>query len=258
MDYSKMTNNELNALCKEKKIKGYSGKNKAVLVDMLSKSDKPPVSAPTIKAETDVKIEPVVKVEMDTYSCISCPDDIMDGYLITSENRRELFGNVAGGAGSRKPEEYQRKKIEDGTGIACPKTNTRINLRTNTLKDISQPNKNSDGFDYSEDFDGCQSVKENKVFINLKSIVGKGGAQTRSLREVYWFVEGQLKTLKSVENVYFANILDGDEAHSTMSKFEYLLNLLEFDTVKNRVYVGDLKGYFEWFKKVFKKMFSDE
>ena len=64
MDYSKMTNKELTALCQEKGIKGYSGKNKAVLVDMLSKSDKPPVSAPKIEAKTDVKVIPPVKVEM--------------------------------------------------------------------------------------------------------------------------------------------------------------------------------------------------
>ena len=156
-----------------------------------------------------------------------------------------------GGAGSRKPEEYQRQKIIDGTGFACPKTNMRINLRTNTLKDITHPNIKNDGFDYSEDFDGIQSIKEYKVYINLKCIVGKGGVQTRSLREVYWFVEGQLNTLKYVENVYFANILDGDEAHSAKLKFEYQLNLTEFDKVKNRVYVGDLKGYFDWFKIMF-------
>jgi len=36
----------LTALCKEKGIKGYSGKNKAVLVDILTKNDIPPVSEP--------------------------------------------------------------------------------------------------------------------------------------------------------------------------------------------------------------------
>ena len=186
----------------------------------------------------------------DHKRAISCPDGVICGMSITKEKRQELFGRVAGGAGSRKPEEYQRKKIVDGTGIACPKTNMRINLRTNSLKDISHPNREDDGFDYSEDFDGSQSVKKNKVYINLKCIVGQGGNQTRSLREVYRFVEGQLKTLKSVENVYFANILDGDEAHRSMSKFEYLLNLPEYKLVKNRVYVGDLKGYFNWLKTI--------
>jgi len=179
---------------------------------------------------------------------IHCPPDVIPGSLITKEKRQELFGQVAGGAGSRKPEEFQRQHIIDGTGVDCPKTNIRINLRTNTLKDIAHPNTQNDGFDYSEDFDGIQVVHSKKVYINLKCIVGKGGAQTRSLREVYWFVEGQLHTLCSLENVYFANILDGDEAHSTMSKFEYILSLPTFETVKNRVYIGDLKGYFDWFK----------
>jgi hypothetical protein len=119
------------------------------------------------------------------------------------------------------------------------------------LKNLSHPNKNMDGFDYSEDFDGCQLVKNNMVLINFKCIVGKGGSQTRSLRDVYRFVEGQLKMLPVVKNVYFANILDGDEAHYTKPKFEYLLNLPEFKTVSNKVYVGDLKEYFGWFKKVF-------
>ncbi len=195
-----------------------------------------------------IKSQPIV--DMSDTSCINCPKDVVSGYLITKEKRQELFGQVAGGAGSRKPEIYQRKKIVDGTGIQCPETNTRINLRTNTLKNIAHPNTKNDGFDYSEDFDGIQSINDNKIYINLKCIVGKGGAQTRSLREVYWFVEGQLKSLINMEKVYFANILDGDEAHSTMSKFEYLLNQEEFKSVKNRVYVGDLKGYFDWFKKL--------
>jgi hypothetical protein len=199
-------------------------------------------------------INQAVKLEMSSFPSVQCPVDVIGGSLITKEKRQEIFGQVAGGAGSRVPEDYQRKKIVDGTGFACPKTNIRINLRTNTLKNIAHPNTKEDGFDYSEDFDGVQTVHTNKVYINLKCIVGKGGVQTRSLREVYRFVEGQLNSLRSVENIYFANILDGDEAHSTLSKFAYLLNLPEFASVKNKVYVGDLKGYFDWFKS----MFSDK
>jgi hypothetical protein len=44
--------------------------------------------------------------------------------------------------------------------------------------------------------------------------------------------------------------MDGDEAHSTMGKFQYLLELPEFAEVKKYVYVGDLSGYFAWFKTV--------
>ena len=64
MDYSKMTIKELTALCKEKGIKGYSGKKKADLLVMLSKSDAPPVSAPKNEAKTDV-IEPVNTIKHD-------------------------------------------------------------------------------------------------------------------------------------------------------------------------------------------------
>lgn len=177
----------------------------------------------------------------------TCPTDVLEGRLITKEKRHEVFGKVAGGAGSRGPEIFQRKMIVEGTGVECPKTNMRINLRTCTLEEVRQPNIRTNGFDYSEDFDGCQSIVDKKVYLNLKCIADAGGNQTRSLREVYWFVEGQIKVLESgLENVYFANILDGDEAHKHMKKFEYSLGLSK---QKDKVYVGDLRGYFDWLSK---------
>jgi hypothetical protein len=198
--------------------------------------------------EQQTPIPKAVAMSIDL-STVKCPEGLLDGASITKEKRQEIFGQVAGGSGSRKPEDFQRQKIVEGTEIPCPKTNVRINLRTNSLMDIAHPNTEKNGFDYSEDFDGVQTIGSNNVYINFKCIVGKGGAQTRSLREVYWFVEGQLNVLKTTGNTYFANILDGDEAHSCMSKFEYILSLPEFEEVKHKVYVGDLKGYFSWLKK---------
>jgi len=63
-----MTRKDLVALCKEKGLKGYSGKKKAELVNMLSSTTTitTPVSASKIEAETDVKVKPPVKVEMPT------------------------------------------------------------------------------------------------------------------------------------------------------------------------------------------------
>ncbi len=165
--------------------------------------------------------------------------DIIDGRLLTKEKRNELFGKVDGGKGSMNPEYYQRTKVIEGTNASCDKTNIRINLRTHQLIDIKSPNVKEDGYDYSENFDGVQNIGDKKIYINFKCIVGKGGSQTRSLREVYWFIESQLKVL-SITDVYFANILDGDEAHENMDKFNYLKNLPEFASVKNRLYVGDL------------------
>ena len=181
---------------------------------------------------------------VQTAVVIHCPDNVMSGRLITKDVRQAHFGQVAGGSGSSSPEKYQRQMIVEGTGAPCPKTNTRINLRTNQLVELSHPNTQKDGFDYSEDFDGLQRFGEKKVFVNLKCIVGKGGSQTRSLREVYHMMEGQLRICQTTEHVYFANVLDGDESNYSMPKFEYLLN--EYTDVKPRVYAGDLKGYFDW------------
>lgn len=175
-------------------------------------------------------------------------EDILAGHLITKEKRQELFGKVDGGSGSTKIEKYQRLTVVQKTGLPCPKTHVRINLRKNILVEISQPNTQITGFDYSEDFDGVQKFDNKTVYLNFKCIAGKGGVQTRSLREVYWFIQGQLNSLATISNVYFANILDGDEAHSNMAKFEYILS--EFADVRDKVYIGDLRGYFDWVKKI--------
>lgn len=177
----------------------------------------------------------------------TCPVNVLDGHLYTKEKRHELYGSVAGGGGSMKPEQFQREAIVVGTGRPCPKTNARINTRQHTLSDIAHPMKNKDGFDYTEDFDGKQEFNQTTVWINLKSVVGTGGAQTRALRECYKHVEAQLNyLLKSKKQDYFANVFDGDEAARQMRLFRYLLDLPEFDKVKDHVYVGDLKGYFAW------------
>ncbi len=179
---------------------------------------------------------------------IVCPEGVIDGYLITKEKRQELYGKVAGGSGSKKPEDDQRNHIIRGTGQPCPKTHTRINWMNNELVNKSQPMKEEDGFDYTEDFDGKQIFASNTVLVNLKSVVGTGGSQTRTLRECYIFVNAQLNYLLKSKTMdcLFANIFDGDEASSKMKMFRYLLALPEFSTVKKYVYVGDLKGYFTW------------
>ena len=79
MDYSKKSKAELKALCKERKIKGITGKNVKDLIKMLSDYDEnqlcdaftnkntiAPVSAPKIEAETDVKSKLPVKVGMNS------------------------------------------------------------------------------------------------------------------------------------------------------------------------------------------------
>ena len=167
------------------------------------------------------------------------------GRLLTKNERNKLFGNVAGGSGSRLPEDFQRKKIESATNSPCVPTNVRIDLRNHELVHMARPNVHDNGFDISEDFDGVQHLDGATIYINLKCIVGKGGHQTRSLREVYWFIQGQLNTVSGTD-VYFANVLDGDEAFACMDKFRYLISRPEYADVKHRVYIGDLQGYIKW------------
>jgi hypothetical protein len=70
MNYSKMKKDELKAICKERKIKGITGKNKNALIEMIMQKDSTPVLAPKIEAKIDVKTKPFIKVEMtqDNYS----------------------------------------------------------------------------------------------------------------------------------------------------------------------------------------------
>ena len=181
------------------------------------------------------------------------PQGVFEGRLFTKEKRQEMFGTVAGGGGSRGPEYYQREQIIAGTGAPCPTTATRINWRKNIIVESSQPMKNTDGYDYTENFDGIQKFPSKTVWVNLKSVVGKGGSQTRTLRdECYPFVNAQLNYLVKSEKTdcYFANIFDGDEAAANMGKFHYLLSLPEFATVKKYIYVGDLYGYFAWVNSI--------
>lgn len=191
---------------------------------------------------------------------------IPTGESITKDARHKLFGGTnISGAASMKPENWQREMIEKYTGLECSKTKTRINLRLHKLENIKNPNTKANGFDYSEDFDGCQTVGTHpgkQIYINLKCIVGQGGSQTRSLREVYWFIEGQLQALIKLttgqtnpqsNNIYFANILDGDCCHKFMPQFNYLLGLPEYAQVKKYIYVGDLHTYCHlWFNQNFK------
>jgi hypothetical protein len=226
-----------------------------------------PVSAPVANT---VSVAP-------TPFAVRCPEGVIAGSLIDARKRTEMFGGVSGGSGSMSPEKYQRSIVEEGTGLPCPKTTVRIDLRNGTLKEFTSPpaqkkkqvgidpstgpskeylgkfEKAKHGFFYSEDFDGRQIINGNEVLVNFKSCAGEGGSQTRTLREVFWFVKGQLEVLTTVKEstVYFANILDSKECHAAIPQYLQLADQPIYAHVRNRIYIGDLKGYFEWVAKTF-------
>jgi hypothetical protein len=147
-------------------------------------------------------------------------------------------------------EMYQRRVVETITQTKCPKTSARIRLDTYDIRENSKPMSSDDGFEWTEDFDGKQFINNNTIYYNLKMVCDSGGAQTRTLREVYHFVKCQLEHLIETnnENTYFVNILDGDQCHNRQKHFQYLLSKHRYTEVKNKVYCGDMYTFVSWYE----------
>lgn len=128
-------------------------------------------------------------------------------------------------------------------------TNIRINLEKMDLEEIKTPLNNDNGFEYTEDFDGHIKDGDRDIYINLKMTIELGGAQTRTMREVYHFIKGQIEILKKKEKCVFINILDGDQSYKHKDKFEYLIkkSKLTIDQQK-RIYIGDSKTFVDKYK----------
>ena len=177
------------------------------------------------------------------------PLNIIPGKYITKRIRQLVYG-VTGvnGKNSMVAEDAQRKSIEEGTGMACPKSDhVRIHETTLEMTKKTKPYSGEDAdFEWTEDFDGDQSFLDGKCrfLYNLKSIPENGGSQTRSLRCVYHFIKVQQKLIESGnldKNTYFVNILEGEFCEQKMHLFNKLSN--------DRIYVGDLYNYFPWLNK---------
>ena len=74
-----------------------------------------------------------------------------------------------------------------------------INLKTDIIRISNSIDilNNKNGFEFTEDFDGKVIMKtHNKInitiYFNLKFCCDAGGAQTRTLREVYHFIKCQI------------------------------------------------------------------
>ena len=101
--------------------------------------------------------------------------------------------------GGRKNEceKIQRQAIECITEKSCLKSDhIRLNTQTYKLTKKTRPLNDKDGFDWTEDFDGEQHISSKRLLYNFKMVCDNGGAQTRSLREVYHFITTQLEYIK--------------------------------------------------------------
>ena len=126
-------------------------------------------------------------------------------------------------------------KITNHDFSLCDK---RFNITDFTLNQVKYPNKNIDGYEYTEDIDLYQKINEKELYYNLKMVCNKGGSQTRTLREVYQFMICQLEFLLKNDdpNLYFINILDGDEAYCNRMKFYFLKKKININLL-NTIYL---------------------
>jgi hypothetical protein len=148
---------------------------------------------------------------------------------------------------------YQKKMLQHFLRQPIYKTNFRLNIRTYEFKEVSAPMKTESGFEWTEDFDYTHTYKNITFFFNLKFVCDSGGAQTRSLREVYHFITTQMEYLLSSLNssICFVNILEGNTSYNNKDKYNYLCNLDKYKEVKDRVFVGDFLDFISWYQERF-------
>ena len=206
--------------------------------------------------------------------------------IVKSQNQTKFWRRAQSWYKTGKSNEcelFQRKMVENITNKKCAKTDVRLNWDTLSLEKIKYPNKQEDGFEWTEDFDGFQKIDQCNFYHNFKMICDKGGAQTRTLREVYHFVKTQADYLNKLNNfaptilpsnndqlvpynknkeeqniisliptnkLYFINILDGDESHRHMDKFQYLLKKEKYASVKDNIFVGNMDDFSKMFQSL--------
>lgn len=146
---------------------------------------------------------------------------------------------------SNECEKYQINLIEKIIVIKLMKTDDRINMETNKIISKKNPMINNDGYEWSENFDGLLIKNNNTYYFNLKFVCDNGGAQTRTLREVYHFIKYQMEYLIkfNMNNIYFINILDGDTSYNNMDKFKFLINKEKYNQVIKYVFIGSLYDF---------------
>lgn len=154
-------------------------------------------------------------------------------------------------------ESYQIPLVEEITQRKLVKTNFRLHANDYSMKENNRPMKQSDGLEWSENFDAYLNYYNKDFYFNLKLICDNGGAQTRSIRETYHFMNYQMEHIKKYKSEfpkekYFINILEGNACHRSMKKFQYLLNKPEYRFQKPYVFVGDMKQFQDYWYQFIK------
>ena len=127
MNYSKMKKDELKAICKERKIKGITGKNKEELIEMIKQRDATPVSAPKIETAQPPTPKSSI-VDMETTKFLEFVSKIEDPKIVLLRQKEVvqwLFGDLsflpAIEKKNKTSDEAKYKVLEDKWGQATLK-----------------------------------------------------------------------------------------------------------------------------------------
>lgn len=55
------------------------------------------------------------------------------------------------------------------------------------------------------------------------------------------------------ENIYFINILDGNECYNNQNKFQYLCKKDKYKDIQKKIFIGDMKEFYDWYNNEFNK-----
>ena len=178
-----------------------------------------------------------------------CSNDIIDFEIIQSCYQTKTWRKNCtwyNNGKSNECEKYQIYLIEKIIFTKLKKTDDRLDIENIEIKNIKNPLTYECGFNFTENFDGLIDSKDKTYYFNLKFVCDSGGAQTRTLREVYHFIKYQLEYLiKNMKNnnIQFFNILDGDTCYKNINKFNYLLDKERYKNIKDSIFIGSLYDF---------------
>ena len=178
-----------------------------------------------------------------------CSNDIIDFEIIQSCYQTKTWRKNCtwyNNGKSNECEKYQIYLIEKIIFTKLKKTDDRLDIENIEIKNIKNPLTYECGFNFTENFDGLIDSKDKTYYFNLKFVCDSGGAQIRTLREVYHFIKYQMEYLiKNMKNnnIQFFNILDGDTCYKNINKFNYLLDKERYKNIKDGIFIGSLYDF---------------
>jgi len=238
---------ELKAKCKLLKIERYNNCKKAQLIKLIEAKQEEAKQKETKQEEAkqEEAKQKETKQEEAKQEEAKQKETIIKSQHQTKKWRLKQPWYIDGK--KNECEKYQIKQLEYIVNTKIEKTYLRINIYNITTIEINniEISKLLNKFEFSENFDGKIKLNNNIIYFNLKMITDKGGAQTRSIKEVFHFIIAQEKWIETQNNTYIMNILDGE---FSFNNIKFLPNINS-----NNIFIGDMYKFHNYFQETFLK-----